>query len=633
MLNTLIALGKQVSQQQNEWNKFVEIPKFEEKTNSGVNITNYVLVVTFDIDNKSVHFKDGLRSFSVNESPKKYRNINSELWGRNGAPWMVTCSYPQKLNILQKSIFGKSNKNTGQGLFLKSILKSYPEAKDTLFCKALEACYSLRDIIIDEEKKGIELLDNKYISKKIPLSKNHKIVMLSIAIKDKSLGIKEPTLLSQLEGYDLYVKKNFHKNTINEEYSTESLCYITGKKSNKIISPSFSDREDLNKLFVTTTINYANNFDNKSFKNNYQLDADINDALQNGSNYIRGKLNNQRCSIRIANTEHFIIPVFLDPTNIDIKNELDYIQAMNEWIFSTRQLENTFTSLGMESGSDLYWISYVAYDSDGNSVKLINHIKDISNTWLCNIIERNIEQSTLISNYTGQRRCNLSTVYFAIPVRKDHEKKNDVLKLISQILEQRVIKREKLFSYFIELILCHYYGRYFSYSNITFKPDSFDIAIRDSVVKYLFLFNLLKSLNLMDMEESEIKIQETLETGENQRKLQQFFTEMGYSEQQQALYWLGRMIWKIGSAQYNKQHKQKPILNKINYNGMDYSKIQKLYVDVFELATHYNIVNDINYYSKEFSQKFPAEGKLWLLSPQESVFYILSGYSLYIDNK
>ena len=627
MLNTLITLGKEIAQEQGEWDNLIEIPIFNEDES----IENYVLIITFDIDRQTIVVENNLHAFGIESSPIKYRNLKSELWGRNGDPWMVTCTYPKKLPILQKSIFGKVNSDSEQGLFQKALLRSHPEAKETLFYKALEACYSLRNVEIDEGKKGIDVLENEYISKKLSFPRNHKIVMLSIAIKSELLGINAPTLLCNLDGYDYYVKKNFIKTAEQGKEMKESLCYATGKKSDKTTLPTFSDREDLNKLFVTTTINYAPNFNKKDFEKYYQIDLDIQKALQNGSNYIRGKLNNQRCSVRIANTEHYIIPTFLDPENVDMKFELDQIQQMSEWIFSTKQLENTFEALAMDAESPLFWINYIAYASDGNSVKVINHIKDVSNVWFGNIIRKDMEQSELISNYFNQRRSNLSTIYFAIPIRKEHEQKNDALKLLSQILEQRKVRYTKIIYHFTELILCHYYNRYNSYSNITYKPEDFDLAIRDSALKYLFLINLLKALKLidMDMEENEKPLAENEERAD---KLQRFFSDMGYSPQQQALYWLGRIIRKIGTAQYNKNHKQKPVLNKINYNGMDHSKIQRLYVDAFELSTQYKIVNEINYCSKMFSQLFPADETLWTLTPQESVFYILSGFSLYIDN-
>jgi CRISPR-associated protein Csh1 len=131
------------------------------------------------------------------------------------------------------------------------------------------------------------------------------------------------------------------------------------------------------------------------------------------------------------------------------------------------------------------------------------------------------------------------------------------------------------------------------------------------------------------MEENEKIILEPIESPD---KLELFFRDMGYSAQQQSLYWLGRIVWRIGKAQSDKGHKQMPVLNKINFNGMDYSKVQRLFVDAFELATQYRIANDIKFSSNMFQQHFPADNNLWQITPQEAVFFILSGFSLYINN-
>lgn len=630
MHQTLIALGNEIQKQQGEWDNSVETPKFEEKTRSGDSITNYVLVVVFDIDKQSIIIdNDGLRAFNPKDSPVRYRNLNSELWGRRGDPWMITCSYPKKLPILQKSIFGKPDEDIGQGLFMKSLVASFPESRESLFYKALEKCYTLRNLEFGENTKGYNLFESDNISSKIELTKNHKIVQLTVAIKSIELGIEKPTLLCNLDGYDFFIKRRFLEKPVGRLHSNDKLCYISGKKTPDIGLPSFPDREDMNNIFVTTTINYASNLEKKSFSNNYQIDQNIQKALNNGSNYIRGKLGNQRCSVRIANTEHFIIPTYLNYDGLDIKSEMDNIQKLSEWVFTTKELDNLIEGLENIGDIKLFWINYIAYSSDGNSVKVINHIKDVSSTWMRKIVDTDTKLVKMFAHFFNQSKLNLSTIYFSIPVRKDHEQKNDALKLLSQILEQRKIFRQKIFIHFTELILCHWFERYRSYSNITFKSENFDYVIRDSIIKYLFLLKLLKLLNLINMEENEMPGNGNQDSN---KKLNQFFKEMGYSPQQESLYWLGKMVSKVGTAQYKKGHQQKPVLNKINYNGMDFSKIQRLYVDVFELATQYKIANEISFYSNKFSKNFPADEKLWKITPQESVFYILSGYSLYFEN-
>jgi CRISPR-associated protein Csh1 len=629
MLSTLISIGKEIAQQQGEWDNLVEIPKkVSEIDNNGNTIQNHVLEIVFDVDNKKFVFEDRLRAFGKENSPTRYRNIKSEKWGRNGDPWMVTCSYPDKIEILQKSIFGKKGEDIGCGLFQNAISKKQSEIKESLLYKALEFCYSLKDVQVEGGKKGIDVLSSDYISLKMKgkLSRVQKITLISIALKSEKLGISQPKLLCELDGYDKFVLNQCSKSK-SKISNEDKLCYATGGLMSNIILPEFSDREDLNNLFVATTINYANNFQKSALSKNYQIGKETKDLLETGSNYIRNQFKNK--PLYVAGVRHFIIPTFLSYDVVDLKFELDHIQKMSEWLFSFNELANLFEGIKDEANGKIFWINYIAFDSDGNSVKVINQIKDVSSVWFLNIVKANDQQSELISSYFKQKRLNLSSIYNAIPIRVEHEKKNDALKLLSQILEQRKVQRSKVFRHFTELILCHYYNRYRSYLNINFKPDSFDIAIRDSVIKYLFLISLLKSLKLIDMEENEKPLMESVESTD---KLQQFFSDMGYSPQQQAMYWLGRIVWYIGNAQKTKEHKQMPVLNKINYDGMDYSNIQRLLVDCFKLATQYRVVDKIDFFSKQFNQYFPAKEEFWQLSKQEAVFFILSGFSLYINN-
>lgn len=629
MLSTLIALGNEIAQHQGEWDNLVEIPKKALEIDSNGNpIQYYVLEIVFDIDNQSFVFEDRLRAFDKESSPIKYRNIKSEKWGRNGDPWAVTCSYPDKIEILQKSIFGKKGEDLGYGLFKNAISKKQPEIKETLLYKVLEYCYSLRNIEIEEGKKGIDVLNSDFISLKMKgkIPRGQKIVLISIAVVSTKLGIDQPKLLCELDGYDKFILKQCNKS--NSKSGDEiRLCYATGRLMPNIISPEFSDREDLNNIFVATTINYANNFNKGALTKNYQIGKETKDLLETGSNYIRNQFKNK--PLYIAGVRHFIIPTFLSYEGVDLKFELDQIQKMSEWLFSFNELANLFEGIKDEADGNIFWINYIAYANDsGNSVKVINQIKDVSSVWFLNIVKVNNQQSELISSYFNQKRLNLSSIYNAIPIRKEHEKKNDALKLLSQIMEQRKVSYLKIFAHFSELILCHYYKRYHSYTNIL-QSENFDLVVKDCVIKYLFFINLLKSLNLIDMENFN---NTDIEDSEGIDKLELFFKEMGYSDQQKSLYWLGRIVWRIGNAQKNKEHTQMPVLNKINYGGMDYSNIQRLFVDCFKLATQYRVVDKIDFYSKLFNQYFPAKEDFWQMSRQEAVFFILSGFSLYINN-
>jgi CRISPR-associated protein Csh1 len=102
---------------------------------------------------------------------------------------------------------------------------------------------------------------------------------------------------------------------------------------------------------------------------------------------------------------------------------------------------------------------------------------------------------------------------------------------------------------------------------------------------------------------------------------------MSYNETQKALFYLGRVLSQVAYAQFQKGHKNKPFLNKLNYNGMDKDAVMRLRLDLAEKAKQYNIVNNVEYNFSQFTHLFHPNETENQLTNEENVFYILSGYS------
>jgi len=111
--------------------------------------------------------------------------------------------------------------------------------------------------------------------------------------------------------------------------------------------------------------------------------------------------------------------------------------------------------------------------------------------------------------------------------------------------------------------------------------------------------------------------------------------EIYNDDSKKALFLLGYLIGKIGNVQKNKEIKNKPILNKINFQGMGTEKLIRLSNDIFEKLIQYktkkgeillNFSENNNSYSifkMWFEKKMIGNN----LSNQENVFYVLSGYA------
>ena len=98
-------------------------------------------------------------------------------------------------------------------------------------------------------------------------------------------------------------------------------------------------------------------------------------------------------------------------------------------------------------------------------------------------------------------------------------------------------------------------------------------------------------------------------------------------EQKRALFLLGYLVGAIGNAQSATGHKTKPILDKINFQGMGVEKLIRLSNDVLEKLNQYDKLQyneDVYSVLKSLLDNNIAN---WNLSNQENVFYSLSGYA------
>ncbi len=129
------------------------------------------------------------------------------------------------------------------------------------------------------------------------------------------------------------------------------------------------------------------------------------------------------------------------------------------------------------------------------------------------------------------------------------------------------------------------------------------------------------------MEQNEEK---TIETAEKHpstflQRMETFFQKMGYGEQEKAMFFLGRVLSTVAYAQYKKGYEAKPILNKINFNGMDVQAITRLSLDLAEKTVQYSIHQNTEWDFARFRNSFNPTH--WTLTSEQNVFYLLAGYS------
>lgn len=126
----------------------------------------------------------------------------------------------------------------------------------------------------------------------------------------------------------------------------------------------------------------------------------------------------------------------------------------------------------------------------------------------------------------------------------------------------------------------------------------------------------------------ETNITENQSENKYDQAIQEFFMEMNLNQEQKAMFYLGRML---NAVEYIQKGKNKTVIQKVNFNGMDKDDIQRLRISLLEKAKQYNSIGKVIFTDNEFGKHFNFNN--WKINPQEAVFFLLTGYSFGIGVK
>lgn len=623
MLNSIYLIGKEISQGRDPWADILTGVKASSKE---LEQKRYVLPVHFNLDTQTVEI-DPVALFEYSDELsflKKWCSL--QIQGGNNKSIYLSVD-TAKIEQFHKTLFGKKE-DAEFGELMEALQGAGMHKDDSLpLFEVLKAIMTLKAGFMEwfTEDIGGKLKLNK-INDKLGLSKDQKIVMLTATVSSMPHGLNH-TFIGDLEPYrDFLVSKFFRES--GEQKTTkgqhQGVCYTTGKVTTDIIPPDFSGRYNINKYFVQTTRNYASGFNEDNYCKNYQLSTQALQFLDRGSDFLL-----KNVVTTVVGIKHVVIPDFFGHSQMNIR-ELGHLKKELDLLFGNSTWEGIYTYLEDNKHEliDAYAINLLAIDTDGNYFKVGNLIRDVSSLFLEQLFKTLSEVGKKYSSWLGSiYGFNLYSVYRVVPVRKK-ETINRALPLMQAVLEQRTIDRRILFDHFKELVLCHKYRRYKAYANIKERAEKdYPFALKDAVFTYLAFMEVLQRLNLLADSQIINDMDTTKTIGQEE---EDFLHRLAYTNEQAALFYLGRVLNRVVYEQSRKRHK-KNALDKLNYNGMDGQAIFRLANELFESGRHYDITSKIVWSWGEFSRRFKLDS--WVMNPAEALFYILSGYSFGIRSK
>lgn len=618
MLNTLIEIGKQISKGRHPWEDFLLNIKVNERD---AQKNQLILRMAFNLDTEKISVEGGLKVY--NPEKRAGYGLIDILKGNNKAIYVAV--EPKNLDKLAKALFGKAG-NDGSfpelSEFQEAVLKDAADLEASEFYEALTLLKPFGPVFYAKFTDGKAKLGIKDIA----LGNQDILVALYVTVTSAKKGWDDKPL-AKMEGYREFMERKFLAPSSETGKKTLRLCYATGELRAGTGEASFSARYNLNKLFQSTTVNYAANFEKKELVKNYQISEEARQFLDRGSGKVLADF-----QVNIAGLPHACIPRLPIGGDHDIE-DYQRLRAHTDLIFRVKDITNTLSELELQADSGLYWLDFYGFESDGNFLKVTNHIRDVSGIHIQRMVKQFKTSSTLLKVFIRDRMVNLGRIYYLIPVRKDL-KANRALELCKMVLEERPVRESLLWQHFTDLVLCHWYGRYKAYANIIEpkRDDIIDLLLREAVFSYHAFRHALINLNLLVME-SDQTIENKKTWAQIEAETREFLDEMGYTNNQRAMFFLGKALKRVVNIQ-RQDKKNKTALDMVNFNGLDERTIRNMASAIMEKGRQYDakfkLASSLEYDLNRFFQFFPAGENTWDMDSREALFFFLAGYTHFV---
>lgn len=444
-------------------------------------------------------------------------------------------------------------------------------------------------------------------------------------------------LLCQTDEYKQMLYDEKITNIFNPEgsyknnYDPSGICSICANQS----TPTTSNVTNLDfKFYITDKKGFSSNLDGK-FTKNYNICKECYQYLMVAENFIADKLNTQ-----IEDMKAYLIPQFiLKVKDFDIDDFSDCLKKTTNILANIESMRNLqqewerFLKYSRDNKNS-FVLNYLFYrPSDKGDFKILKLIKDVPPSRL-DLIKR-IEEKTnhlVDSHFEGDKRLkiDLNRIYRCIPIKVIKNGQlgtSKFLDIIDSIFSDRKIDYGFLINQFAEVLRIIKFET--SGYNIWDKNKQYNPDLTTKTLQLNLLLLFFKKLNILggiDMEQStsNIEYQEMLP---DEVKNYWMSLQLYEDERKRALFLLGYLIGEIGHRQSVKDIKNKPILNKINFQGMGIEKLIRVLDEIPDKLRQYDIL--------QYNEKIHSVCHIlmenhitkWRLSNQENVFYTLSGFA------
>lgn len=463
-----------------------------------------------------------------------------------------------------------------------------------------------------QAKEEVTKCFHEHIKHQLRLSSDE-IALYSLAINSR-LIVNEP----EYKRIVIAEKESVYKTGV------EGICSVTGEQG---LVTGETTKLKFN-YYINDKINFASNLEKKNYIKNMSIGKRAYHQLLAGETYIMNELNT-----RFGGLSCYVIPDFMykplseqlpiDEWSRSIQNLVKTVRTVETMDALNREMRRDIRRQDRQNQVMLNFLFYIKAQSSFKIAKLLQdipmrHINELGNlmVFVEKVGERHFGE--------GHWKIGLGQVYYMIPMKEqrgENYEKKKILAVYEAMLARKQISYDWLIMQFIHLAKIYHFEQFKMYQ---IKQQNADFGMVKAILQSQLLLYLLNELGVV-RRGKQVPVQEAsfqLQDEEMKRYLQ----EMNYGNAEGAMFLLGMLIANVASKQRQKLG-NKAILNKINFQGMNKTKVQSLSIDVFEKLTQYKILTFNESLFAEHKRLFDLALTNWKLSDREVVFYLLSGYA------
>ncbi|HIQ01102.1 MAG TPA: TIGR02556 family CRISPR-associated protein, partial [Anaerolineales bacterium] len=444
--------------------------------------------------------------------------------------------------------------------------------------------------------------------------------------------------LVQHPDYCAYIEQKLVDETFEGREAIEGICHICGSRGRVT---SDTTRFKLLKFYITDKPGFASGLRKRGFLRNYTLCKGCYRALLAGERFVDNELRT-----RLGRSAVYPIPTFHAPEaypTVDtvakwaeyLKARLSASETLEKWHAFQQELEK-YQLFERIKGAFVLNLFFATKGQAAVKVdKLIANVPPSRLDWLDEVRNavRDWAGEHLGRDTRGEWDLSLGKLFYLLPLRqRDRQAETKpYLELLDALLTGRPLSARELIAQLLETACIHRFERYEAYVH-TRPPDPERTLVEFMLQSQLFLHYLRKLEQLQNHKGGEVLTMVSSEAVEVERNgvdeaTRAWMEGLGLVGARRGLFLLGVLIGKIGSTR-EQRDSGKPILNKVHFQGMDRNKLLRLANEVYEKLRQYKIVDyNEGLYAAMKAYLDRALGANELGSPQENVYWVLSGYA------